>query len=165
MIQIVIDCPHGQMRLSIDEAELLATDIAEKIEKARRVGGPLSSFLENEGYVCRQELFTFFRQYLPEEYISRRIGRVYAAIVKAGMSGGPRYCEPLPLGIICGKCNSPIEGPCREPFLEHGYYRNDWEYYISTSALKKHAAHFMPGGSHELSGKFLEGFCLMMEKF
>lgn len=165
MKRIVVNCPHGQMNLLIEDAERLAATINEEIVKARKSDGPLRAFIERDEYFCREELYQFFRQSLPEQYISRRIGKLYAAIVRAGSPEWRSSHAELPLGIVCANCNSSLDKTCRKPFGEsgHRYYRNDWEYYINISALERHAAEFLPGGSRELSGKILGSFRLLMD--
>jgi hypothetical protein len=163
VIEIEITCPHGQMKLSIDDAQKLVDEISEKIKDARISGGPLTSFMADPAYVSRQELFQFFRQYVDERFVTRRIGRLFAAIVKAEIYGERDGRSRLPMGVICGRCKSPVSNALCGAYVHggHRYYRTEWGYLISFDALKRHSSEFMPGGSHELSGPVLESFRIL----
>lgn len=162
MIPIVVDCPHGRTEFSLEEAEQLVATLNKKIAEVHKVSSPLSAFIERDEYFCRKELFQFFRQFLPEQHISRRIGKLYATIVRAGMTGWrSRQATPL-FEIVCAKCDLSLDKTCKE-LDGHQYYRNKQEYYVNIAALRQHAAAFMPGGSQEILGTKLESFRLLME--
>lgn len=165
MIKIEVACPHGQMQFSIDDAEKLIIEIREKIQQAHITGGALETFLADPAYVSRQELFQFFRQFVDERYITRRIGRMFAAIVKGEIYGDRDGRTALPLGIICGRCKSSVANSICGAYVHggHRYYRTEWRYLVNVEALKQHKQEFLPGGSHELSGPVLESFCILAD--
>jgi len=165
MRTVELDCPHGRISLSIDQAESLIAELKSKLEHARRSGGSVWDFADENGMINRERFYQYFEQFIPERAVLRnRAGKLYAAIVRAGMTSHDTGIPKLPLMIICGACGRPVitqTDDSHETF-NHTYYRNSVDYQINLHDVHRFQDAFMPHGSCALVGRKLTDFELLL---
>lgn len=167
MIAIEVTCSHGSETLTLEQAEALVDSLLNNIESAkRRLQNTL--LLTNGTYLSRRDLYCFFGQFVPEGAVRNRAGKLFAHLVRSAMPFNQRNegLSPLPLDVLCGECNQPLEASetCEVLRTWHGhkYYASDREYLINVKLLIEYEDQLLPEGTHQLSGKKLEDFKVLM---
>lgn len=141
MANVVIPYSNGRrLVLTEQETEELIANAQAALREHRARAEDLSPIEKHDGYITRDDVYTFFSQVYPQRDMLRiHAGRLFGAIVHASL--GDKHAT-TPFKVLCGLCGASVTENYPQAGRRH-YYRNYDPYLVEVESLRTNVEHFM----------------------